>query len=152
MCRADPTRGERSKLVEGLAGQVIELLLKRRVCRALAKLLAKLGTGEPAGALSVRNDVGKGIAVDGQDDSLASLHRVDDAGGAIAKVADSYLHVLQRSIMLYESRLADELLHYERSRAFGGLDLDRLAHFGVEQGAADRGLGGEAALAQVGFG
>ncbi len=110
----------------------------------------ELGATKPAGALSVWNDVGKWVAVDGQYDSLAGLHRVDYAGGAVAKVSNPDLHMLQRSITRVRS--ADEFPHDKRPRAFGRLDLDRLADFGVEQGAADRGLGGEAALGQIGFG
>lgn len=112
----------------------------------------ELGAAKPAGALSVRNDVGQWVAVDGQYDSLAGLDRVDYAGRAVAKVSNSDLHMLQRSILEEEPWSADELLNDEGAGASGRLDLDRLAYFGVEQGAADRGLGGEAALGQIGFG
>lgn len=89
---------ERSKLVKSLTGKVTQLQRKCRVGRTLVELVSKLSTAKPASALSVRNYVGKGIAVDGENDPLAGPYRVDDVGRTVAKVSNTNLHVLQRSI------------------------------------------------------
>jgi hypothetical protein len=89
---------ERSKLVESLTGKFTQLLREGGVGRTLVELVSELGTTKPASPPSVRNYVGKGISVDGKDDPLAGLYRVDDVGCTVAKVSYPNLHVLQRSI------------------------------------------------------
>src|SRR5207253_1311115 len=89
-----------SQLVDRSAGEVIEIATQRRICLAVAELLAQPSTRQPTGSATVGDDVRNRLAVARKRHGLASLDRRDDLSGVVAELADSDLHVRQCSTVI----------------------------------------------------
>lgn len=83
-----------------MARQSLQILAQPGIRSAINELEAKVVARQPAAPLAVRDDVGYGLTVNGQDDGLAGPYGVNDLAGPVAKFADTDSHVRQRSTWL----------------------------------------------------
>jgi hypothetical protein len=80
-----------------LSGEAVEIVTKGRISRSLHEFATQVIAWQPTGAMTVGHDVGNRLAMHGQDNSLSSSYGVDDPARLIAKLANTDLHVRQRS-------------------------------------------------------
>ena len=74
----------RSKLLECLACELIQLLSESRIGGTVGKLRAQLWSREPARAAFVGHDVGYWLAVHGEDHALARSDGIDHLACVVA--------------------------------------------------------------------
>lgn len=81
------------KLLQGLSGEAVEIVTKRRVGCPFDELPPQMITGRPASPLTVGHDVSDRLAVHGEDHPLAGPHGIDDLTRLIAEFTHPDLHV-----------------------------------------------------------